>query len=187
MRYLALILFLGAATTSALPAADQTFQLDASHTKVQFTLGDVLHTVRGSFAAKPGTVHFDPDSGTASGLLVVDAASGNSGSGMRDRRMHEKILEAQKYPEVRFALDRIEGQVPAEGESKIRLHGVFTIHGGSHDLTIPADVEIRNGLVAAKLHFIVPYVAWGLRNPSTLFLRVDDQVKIDIEASGHLQ
>jgi hypothetical protein len=29
-------------------------------------------------------------------------------------------------------------------------------------------------------------VAWGLKNPSTLFLRVSDKVNIDITATGHL-
>jgi hypothetical protein len=36
------------------------------------------------------------------------------------------------------------------------------------------------------MHFVVPYVAWGLKNPSTLFLRVSDKVNIDINAAGRL-
>jgi hypothetical protein len=33
-------------------------------------------------------------------------------------------------------------------------------------------------------HFVVPYIRWGMKNPSTLFLRVGDQVNIDVRAKG---
>ena len=72
--------------------------LDATRTKVEFTLGDVLHTVHGSFKLKNGSIQFDPASGQASGAMVVDAASGASGSGARDRRMQKNILETKNFP-----------------------------------------------------------------------------------------
>jgi len=30
----------------------------------------------------------------------------------------------------------------------------------------------------------VPYIQWGLKNPSLLFLRVNDHVDIDLRAAG---
>jgi hypothetical protein len=32
----------------------------------------------------------------------------------------------------------------------------------------------------------MPYVKWGMKNPSTLLLRVSDQVEIDVHASGRV-
>ena len=69
-------------------------QLDPATTQVNFTLGDVLHTVHGTFKLKRGTVKFDPASGHASGLVVVDSTSGDSGSRARDHKMHTEILES---------------------------------------------------------------------------------------------
>jgi hypothetical protein len=99
------------------------------NSQVAFTLGDVLHTVHGTFALKHGQVRFDPEAGSASGEIVVDAASGRSGSPARDRRMHDNILESGRYPEIVFRPDRVEGKIAAEGASDALMHGVFTIHG----------------------------------------------------------
>src|ERR1051325_724681 len=93
-----------------------TLDLDATQTKVEFTLGDVLHTVHGSFKLKSGRIHFDPATGQASGELVVDAASGATGSGARDSRMRTKILESDQFPDITFKPDHFDGHLTPEGE-----------------------------------------------------------------------
>jgi polyisoprenoid-binding protein YceI len=184
LRFLAPQLFaaalLAAATPPTIPGQTASFQIDPAQTKVEFTLGDVLHTVHGAFALKRGDLKFDPSSGRASGELVVDAASGDSGSSGRDRRMHQNLLESAKYPEIVFRPDRVAGKIAAEGTSRIQLHGTFTIHGADHELTMPVQVQAANGKYEATAAFVVPYVKWGMKNPSTLFLRVSDHVEITI-------
>jgi hypothetical protein len=64
------------------------------------------------------------------------------------------------------------------------VHGVFVIHGAEHELAVPAEVEIAPDRWNATLHFAVPYEKWGMKNPSTLFLKVSDAVQIDLTASG---
>jgi polyisoprenoid-binding protein YceI len=160
--------------------------LDPKHTTINFTLGDVLHTVRGTFQLKHGDLHLDPASGNLTGEIVVDAKSGDSGSGMRDRKMHREVLESDRYPEISFRPDRIEGNVTTQGKSSVRVHGIFTIHGADHELTVPAEVQMAPGYWTATLHFAVPYANWGMKNPSTLFLRVNESVDIDLTTSGNM-
>ena len=89
--------------TNQLGTNQQTaFQLDPAQTSVKFTLGDVLHTVHGTFHLKRGALQFEAASGKMSGEIVVDAKSGESGSGMRDRKMHKEVLESERYPEIAF-------------------------------------------------------------------------------------
>jgi polyisoprenoid-binding protein YceI len=171
------------ATTTA-SAQDTVLQLDPAHTSVKFTLGDVLHTVRGTFQLKKGTVQFDPLSGKVSGEIVVDAKSGDSGSGMRDRKMHREILESERYPEITFRPDHVQGTVAPQGKSTVQVRGIFTIHGSGHEINVPAEVEMGSDHWTAAVHFTIPYVKWGMKNPSTLFLRVNDSVQIDLVASG---
>jgi polyisoprenoid-binding protein YceI len=175
------------ATCIAAGAQQSTFQIDPAKTKVNFTLDASLHTVHGTFQVKPGALQFDPASGRASGEIVVDAKSGETGNGMRDRKMHKDVLESESYPEISFRPDVVEGAVAAAGKSSVKVHGMFRIHGVDREITVPAEVEMSADHWAAVLHFTIPYAKWGMKNPSTLFLRVSDSVEIDLAAAGTVQ
>jgi polyisoprenoid-binding protein YceI len=171
---------------SSAAAQEKALQLDPSQTSIHFTLGDVLHTVHGSFRLKRGSLGFEPTSGKLSGEIVVDAGSGQSGSGMRDHKMNKEVLESSRYPEIVFRPDRIDGAVASQGKSSVKVHGLFSIHGVDHEITVPAEVEMAADHWTAAVHFTVPYAKWGMRNPSTLFLRVNDSVEIDLTATGNV-
>ncbi len=166
---------------------ERFFDVDPAQSRVEFTLGDVFHTVRGSFKVKQGTIRVDPAIGKAGGLVVVDATSGESGNGARDRKMHKDILESGKYPEISIEPVKASGTLAASGESQIELNGIFRIHGGEHEVTVSAAVQIAGDQWTARIHFIVPYVQWGLKNPSTFILRVSDKVAIDVLAKGRVR
>lgn len=165
---------------------DTAFQVDPAQTTVKFTLGDVLHTVHGTFKLKHGALQIDPTAGKVAGEIVVDASSGDSGSGMRDRKMHKEVLESARYPEISFRPDRFEGPAPSQGKSSVTIHGTFSIHGVDREIAVPAQVEISPDHWSATVHFTVPYEKWGMKNPSTLFLRVNDSVEIDLVAAGRV-
>ena len=167
-------------------AQQKKLELDPSQGRVEFTLGDVLHTVHGTFHFKRWTMQFDPATGAASGELVVDATSGDSGSKARDRKMHKEILESDKYPEFVFVPQRIRGNLSMEGSSQIQVDGLMNMHGGSHPLTMDIHVTITAGVATADATFIVPYVSWGLKNPSTFILRVNDKVEMAVHVAGRV-
>lgn len=143
-------------------------------------------SMRRTFKLKSGVIHFSPETGKASGSVVVDATSGNSGSGARDRKMHKNILESYRYPEIVFTPDAVNGKIPAEGKTQVQVHGVFRIHGADHEMTIPFEVRNEAGQVTAATRFSVPYVRWGMKNPSTFMLKVNEAVDISIVATGRL-
>jgi polyisoprenoid-binding protein YceI len=166
---------------ATLPGLQQSLQLDPAQTKVEFVVPSTLHTVHGTFALKRGTIQFDAATGKASGELAVDAASGDSSSGSRDRRMTKEILQADRFPEIVFRPDRVDGKVALTGKSQVQLHGMFSIHGADHEIMMPLDVEAGEGQYIVSGHFSVPYIKWGMKNASTLMLRVADTVEIKIE------
>jgi polyisoprenoid-binding protein YceI len=182
--------FAGLAALILAPAAraqESVVQLDPAQTKIEFTLTDPLHTVHGTFALKSGAIHFDPSSGKISGAIVVDATSGNSGNGSRDKKMHREVLESAKFPEIVFTPKQITGTVAADGSSKVGVAGQFRIHGLDHEVTLPIDVKAEGRALQITTHIDIPYVQWGLKNPSNFLLHVGDKVTIDIKAKARLQ
>src|ERR1700720_2658658 len=96
--------------------------VDPAKSTVHWSVESSLHTVHGTFHVKRGIISIDPATGKASGEIVVDARSGESGNEGRDRRMHKEILESSQYTEVVFRPDRADGTVVAQGDSSLRLH-----------------------------------------------------------------
>jgi polyisoprenoid-binding protein YceI len=167
-------------------AAQYSFKLNPENTKIQWTLGDVLHKVNGRFKLKRGHIDFDTENGKASGDVVVDVTSGNSGSEARDNKMHKNVLESTKYSEATFVPNRIEGTVALTGMYRIKVLGVLTLHGTGHEITMDVDVTAATDQTRAAITFNVPYVAWGMKDPSNFLLKVDKTVKVTIDAAGKL-
>ena len=165
--------------------AQQTqITLDPAQTKVSWTLGDVLHTVEGTFKLKSGNIVFDPKTGDASGQIVVDAKSGESGNDKRDAKMQKEVLESSRYPEITFLPKHVTGNLPAQGGSTLQVQGIFRIHGGDHEMTLSFPVQADGSRATATTKFVVPYEAWGMKNPSVMFLKVENKVEISISAVG---
>jgi polyisoprenoid-binding protein YceI len=185
---LALFLSAAAAPSQVQPpeasAPGILLNVDPAQSKVHWTVDTSLHTVHGTFNVKSGTVHFDPESGKAGGEIVVFATSGDSGNTSRDARMHKEILESAKYPDLVFHPSQVEGKVLPSGVSDVRLRGMISIHGSDHELIAPVHAELAGDHWNGTARFEVPYVQWGIKDPSNFFLKVKKLVKVEIEMSG---
>jgi polyisoprenoid-binding protein YceI len=168
-------------------AQTTTLRIDSEQSDVSFTLGDVLHKVHGTFQISDGGVKFDRKASTVSGVIHVRAGSGKSGNDTRDRRMSKDVLEAEKFATASFEPQQMIGSFVENGDSTVKISGVFTVHGSSHPLTVPVSVHIEGGRCSAKTHFLVPYVQWGMKDPSTFVLRVAKEVSIDLTLVGKIE
>ena len=167
-------------------AQSVVFELDAQRSRVTFTLPATMHTVHGSFAVRNGRIQFDRASGSASGEVSLDATSARTGNDGRDRKMHRDILESEKFPQIVFAVTRLTGEVPNDGRGQVTLEGTITLHGASHPVSLTVPVEVRAGQLTGDASLVVPYVAWGLKNPSTFLLHVSEKVTVEIHAAGRV-
>ena len=165
-------------------AQHKTFTVDPNASQIAFALGGTGHHVNGTFHVQGGSIDFDRSAHTISGSVVVAAGSGNSGEPGRDKKMNKDVLDVEHYSEVTFVPQKYEGNIAPNGDSAIQVSGTFTLHGTPHDLTVPLQIHIDNGALTAKTHFIVPYVQWGLKDPSVFILKVAKEVDIDITLAG---
>jgi len=181
-----LLLLVISLQAETLRAQEMTVELDPANTRIEFTVAATLHTVHGTFALKSGTVHFNPSTGSASGLVVVDATSGDSGNKGRDHKMHQEVLESQRYPEIAFMPTRMSGRVEFQGNSSVQIEGILRLHGTDHPITLTLPLQLQGKNLTTRTHFVIPYVAWGLKNPSTFILHVNEKVDIDISTVGRV-
>ena len=170
--------------------AQETVTFDPAATSVQYTLDATMHTVHGTFKLKHGEMQFDPATGKASGAIVVDATSGDSGNSSRDHNMHANVLESAKYPEIVFTPTLVTAQsggkfeIRAQGNTPLQASGAFRIHGQEHEMTLPLAIERdKNGALVASGHFSIPYRKWGMKNPSNFVLKVGDTVDMEVRAT----
>ena len=134
-------------------AQETVLELDPAQTQIGFTLGDVLHTVHGMFKLRQATISFNPTTGQAGGLVVVDATSGESGSHARDHKMHKDVLQSDQYPEITFVPQQVQGQVLPAGDFKVQVLGIFTMHGESRPLTLSVQANCDRRTVDCQRDF----------------------------------
>lgn len=184
MRTLAFIALIVLATAAG--AEPFRLVLDPSATEISFTLGARLHTVRGSFALVTGELGFDPETGAASGEIRVDARSGDTGIDRRDRVMHEEVLDSARHPLLVLRPERII-EAKRDGDALAgRLFTRFEVRGVSHPLALDFEGTRAGERATVHVRFDVPWVAWGLPDPSNAILRVDDVLSVDVKAEGTL-
>jgi polyisoprenoid-binding protein YceI len=119
-------------------------------------------------------------------VIVVDLARGETGHRRRDRNMHRDVLRTARFPAAAFRPERLEGEVPASGEGRLTLHGRVELLGVEHELAIPATVVRDGDRLEIRARFRVPYVEWGVPDPSTPMLRVEEHVDVEVRAVGRL-
>jgi polyisoprenoid-binding protein YceI len=182
----ALILIFSLSVASLSLAQQQTFTANPSACDVAFALTGTGHEVHGTFHVQSGTIQFDRNASKISGSIVVSAASGDSGDKGRDKKMHSDVLDVDHFADVTFVPQSYQGALAPSGDSTIQVAGTFTLHGTPHDITVPMQVHIEGSTLTAKGKFVVPYVKWGLKDPSWMVLKVAKEAQIDLTLSGAL-
>ena len=171
---------------SAALAQHQTFAVNPDASDVKMKLNTTHEVVNGTFHVQSGAIEFDRSARRISGIVVVAAGSGKTGNGSRDKKMNKDILKVDQFTTVSFAPKAYTGTIAASGDSTIQVSGVFTLLGTPHDVTIPIRIHMDGLKATAKGHLIVPYVQWGLKNPSFLIWKAEDNVDVDIDLVGEI-
>ncbi len=164
--------------------AQEHYRLDPATSEVHFTLGESGHDVVGVFHLSGGDFNFNRATGAMSGKIAADASSGNSENKSRDKKMTTDQLKANIFPEIAFTPIKYTGNIQATGDTKIQVVGNFTLLGQSHPLSLPMIVHFEGDHLTATGSFTIPYVSWGVKDPSIMFLKVAKEVKIDLKLNG---
>ncbi|HUH64031.1 MAG TPA: YceI family protein [Terracidiphilus sp.] len=184
MRFFAVLAI--AVLSPATFAQHRTFTVNPDGSEVKMTLNTTHEVVNGTFHLQSGSIDFDRGRPEMSGSVVVLAGSGKTGNDSRDKKMKKDILKVDQFTTVSFSPKSYTGTIASSGDSTIQVSGVFTLLGNPHDLTIPIEIHLDGSKAAVKAHFIVPYIQWGLKDPSFLFWKAAHEVAIDLNLVGQV-
>jgi hypothetical protein len=164
----------------------QTFSIDPDSSAIKMKLNTTREVVNGAFHVRSGSIDFDRTASRFSGIILVSAGSGKTGNGSRDKRMNKDILKVTQFADVSFAPKTYTGSLATSGDSIIQVSGVFTLLGTPHDLSILMQIHIDGSQATAKGQFVIPYVSWGLKDPSFLSWKAENNVEIVLDLAGQI-
>jgi polyisoprenoid-binding protein YceI len=167
-------------------AQHQTFTVDRDASQVTMTLNTTHEVVNGTFHIQSGSIEFDRSASKISGLVVVLGDSGTTGNNSRDKKMKNDILKVQQFATITFAPKSYSGTIAPSGDSSIQVSGLFTLLNNPHSLTIPMQIHMDGAKAIAKGQFVIPYVEWGLKNPSFMFWKAENNVAIGLSLVGQV-
>ena len=165
-------------------AQHQTFVVNPDASEVKMTLKTTHELVSGTFHVQSGSIEFDSSGPKMSGSVVVLAGSGKTGNDSRDKKMNKDILKVGEHASILFEPKTHTGAIAPSGDSTIQVTGIFTLLDTPHEITVPMLVHFDGTSTTARAHFVVPYVEWGLKNPSFLIWKADNDVAIDLNLVG---
>jgi len=115
---------------------------------------------------------------------VVVSGSADTDKPKRDKKMHSAVLLSSEHQRIAIRAESIEGALELEGTSEFVLVGTMELIGAEHPIRVPMTVTIDGGAASVDATFTVPYVEWGLKDPSTFVLRVGKEVPVTIKSEN---
>jgi len=172
--FLALLL-----ATSTSPAG--AYVVDSGGSVVRFHLHHKMHEVDGRSSQIEGKVVLGDD-GKVMAMIRMPASSFDTGDANRDSHMRE-ALEAAKFPYVVFkGVTNLIIPVAYGKPIETKLQGELEFHGVKQPLTVPAEISLaQDGSAVVKARFSVNLESHRIERPSLLFIKVDENVLLDVE------
>ena len=114
------------------------WQIDKSHSAVNFTINHFFTPVDGSFDEYEAVVNFDPSNlGESSIDVTISVSSVNTRNARRDGHLlTDDFFNAEAYPNIRF----VSNQIVQDGENNFVARGQITIRDVTRDFDLPFEL-----------------------------------------------
>lgn len=187
------------ATASPLHARQIVFRLDSARTSIGFDADATLGTFHGAARRFSGRVTLADAAApaTASGSIVVQVASFETGNGMRDGHLRHD-MDADDYPTITFELravdlEGVESAVAGAGvndppdaplEHGAILRGDLTIHGETRAVGVPARFRVTSDSIRVVGRLPIRFTDFAMKPPSRLLgtVRVRNDLVLGFDA-----
>lgn len=153
------------------------WNLDSSHSFVDFSVKHILSTAKGSFSSMSGSLDMSNGLEKASLTVKINAASINTSNKQRDDHLrNEDFFDVEKYPVIEFISSRIE----KTGNGYV-AKGTLTMHGVTKEVDLPftyigkETLENNYQVAAVEGELTVNRTEFGVGKSGS---KVQDEVKV---------
>lgn len=155
--------------------------------EVTFTASHPLGSFTGRTQEITGEFHADPADLRAgvTGFLSITSTGLTTGNEGRDRDMR-KALSTERFPEVRFTIDRLEASFPSttdRADVLLTITGVMLIRGVERPVVFPGRVRLRDDKLWVRGETEIRMSDFGIGRLTYLFLEVKDAVLVSFDVT----
>ena len=161
-----LVLTLASAAWSAPARATPLhYRVQPEASEVTFKATSRIMNADGRFPRLSGDIVVDPkDLSTAKITLSIEAASIDTGIGMRDNHLRsEDFFDVKRFPTITFESARVQGA----GQHAI-VFGRLTLHGVTREVEVPVDLAVTELAIVASGELVVNRGDYGINYQSFL-------------------
>jgi polyisoprenoid-binding protein YceI len=181
MRNLAIVAFVVAAAAVARAQAPATeLSVVPASSSITYHLVHKMHRVDGVTHKVEGKARLTPD-GKAQVMVRAPSESFDSGNVNRDAHMKEAV-EAAKYPwiELKALADGVKPPATFPSTEKKTFKAQLSFHGIQNVIDLPIDITWESPTkVHATTTFAISLDGYKVERPSLMFVKVDDELKLD--------
>jgi polyisoprenoid-binding protein YceI len=173
-------LLAAAALLAASTASAGAYVVDPSASVVKFHLHHKMHEVDGRSSQIEGKAVLQDD-GRVMTMIRIPVASFDTADANRDSHMRE-TLDAAKFPYVIFkGVTSLTVPVATGKGIPAKLEGELEFHGVKQPISVPAEIVLAaDGTATVSSKFPVNLEAHKIERPSLLFIKVDENVEMDV-------
>lgn len=115
--------------------AQDSYQIDASHSQVGFRIRHLIAKTAGRFTKFEGVIKINPaDIAKSSVEVTIDVASVNTDNVDRDKHLRSAdFFDVEKFPKITFKSTAVK----EVSKGKLEVTGLFTMHGVTKTITFP--------------------------------------------------
>ena len=117
------------------------------------------------------------------GVLRINAGSLKTGIDARDRDM-AKLLAADRYPEIRFTIEKVDPSFPSvtdRSDVLLTVTGRMRIRGQERPMVVPSRVRFKDDKVWVRGEAELRMSEFGIDPPARMFVKVGDALIVSFD------
>jgi polyisoprenoid-binding protein YceI len=107
---------------------------------------------------------------------------------LMQEHFNENYMESDKYPKATFkgSIENYQTIILTKDNTyKINATGTLTMHGVSKQITVPASITIKNGVVSSQANFTILLADYNIKIPGVVAKNISNQITISVTVPAY--